>query len=100
MDHAAVDQQQVTRLCVIGGLSDQKPWGPLIDQQYLRKLRMGVEQPGAGLLNGRAAADVQQPGHGVLGEGRLVLPLDKALNLGVLHIGLLSNETVGKRKNL
>ena len=96
VDHAAVDQQQVSWLGVVGGLADEEPGRPVVHQKDLRELRVGVEQPGAGLLNGRAAADVQQPGHGVLGEGGLVFPLDKALNLGVLHKGLLS----GKRKNL
>ena len=83
--HAAVEYQQVPRPDLVGVVADQEAGMPLVDEQYLHKVRVGVEQPWMGLLSGRPAADVQQPGHGLRREGGLIIPFDKTLDLRVLH---------------
>ena len=85
VDHAAVEDQQVPRLNLVGIVADEEAGAALVDEQHLHKVRVGVEQPGMGLLGGGPAADVQQPGHGLRREGGLVISFDKALELRVLH---------------
>ena len=50
VDHAAVENQQVAGLDLIGGLSNQKAGTALLHQKDLREIWVGVEQPGVVLV--------------------------------------------------
>ena len=85
VDHAAVEQQQIAALHVVGLFPDEEAAVAAADEHGLRKVRMGVQQAGTSLVKGGAAADIEQFGHIFRCKHRLEIPLDEALYLQVGH---------------